>query len=181
MDPEKGPVKLTQAQVAAQRAAAKVIPRSQTPVSGGSDDDDPNGSEFVWSQTKNCMRRNKHYRKAATDASKTSVPPPVTVPTSQPAPVSVPADPPSPKGKKPVTKAAAPQKAPAVQKLVPEAKASKPVKGQESPEAKASKPIVDHQPMVTRGRAASRAGGLRSVGGSGQTGTCVASGNPPKT
>jgi hypothetical protein len=42
MDPKKGPVMLTQAQVAAQKAAAKALPRSQTPVSGSSDDDDPN-------------------------------------------------------------------------------------------------------------------------------------------
>jgi hypothetical protein len=175
MDLEKGPVKLTQAQVAVEQAAAKTIPSSQTPVSGSSDDDDPKGSEYVWSQTKGCMRKNKNYKKAATDASKTCVPLPVAVQTSQPAPVSVPADPPSPKGKRPVTKAAASQKASAVQKPVPVAKASKPVKGQESPEARASKP------METRGRTASRAGSLRSVGGSWQTGTCVASGNPPKT
>jgi hypothetical protein len=180
IDPQKGPVKLTQAQVAAQKAAARALPRSQTPVSGSSDDDDPSGPEFVWSQTKSCMRKNKHFRKSATADPKTSVPPPVDVPRSQPvpavsSPVSAPADPPSPKGKKPVTKAAASQKAPAAQKPVPEARASKPVKGQESPEAKASKP------MKTRRQAASRAGGLRSVGGSGLTGTCVASGNPPKT
>jgi hypothetical protein len=48
-------------------------------------------------------------------------------------------------------------------KPVPEAKASKPAKGQESPETKASKP-------TTKQKTASRAGGLRSVGGSGQTG-----------
>jgi hypothetical protein len=35
-------------------------------------------------------------------------------------------------------------------------------------------------PMNTRGKA-SRAGGLRQVGGSGQTDTCVANGNPSKT
>jgi hypothetical protein len=49
-----------------------------------------------------------------------------------------------------------------------------PVKGQESPVAKAT------HPMVTRQRA-SGAGGLRSGGGSGQTDTCVAQGNPSKT
>jgi hypothetical protein len=53
----------------------------------------------------------------------------------------------------------------------------RPVKGQESPEAKAS------HPMATRSRAqeASRAGGLRPGGGSGQMNTCVAKGNPSKT
>jgi hypothetical protein len=49
-----------------------------------------------------------------------------------------------------------------------------PVKGQESPEAKAS------HPMETR-RQASRAGGSRPGGGSGQKDTCVAQGNPSKT
>jgi hypothetical protein len=45
MDPSKGPVKLSQAQVAAQKAAAqaqkelRVPPRSQSPVVGSSDDD----------------------------------------------------------------------------------------------------------------------------------------------
>jgi hypothetical protein len=48
---------------------------------------------------------------------------------------------------------------------------------------KASSSTADEEathPMVARQKA-SRAGGLRSVAGSGQTGTCVASGNPPKT
>jgi hypothetical protein len=175
MDPEKGPVKLAQAQAAAQRAAAKAPPRPQTPSSGSSDDDDPNGSGYVWSQTKSCMRKNKHFRNAATDATKTSGSPPVDVPKPVPAvsaPMSVPAD--SVKGKKPVMKAAASQKAP-VGQPISEAKASKPVKGQESPETKVSKP------METRRRTASRAGGLRSGGGSGKTDTCVAQGNPSKT
>jgi hypothetical protein len=70
-------------------------------------------------------------------------------------------------------KAAAPQKAPVEPKPVPETKASTPKKGQESPEAKAS------HPMRTRQRA-SGAGGLRSGGGSGQTGTCVARATLPK-
>jgi hypothetical protein len=48
-------------------------------------------------------------------------------------------------------------------------------KGQESPVAKAT------HPMATRTRSASGAGGLRPGSGSGQTDTCVASGNPFKT
>jgi hypothetical protein len=81
----------------------------------------------------------------------------------------------TPEAKSP-KKAAAPQQAPAEPKPKPvsEAKASKPVKGQESPETKVS------HPMETR-QHASRAGGLRSGGGSGQTDTCVAQGNPSKT
>jgi hypothetical protein len=77
MDPNQGPMKLTPAQVAAQKAAAQALkslrtpPRSQSPVRGSSDEDDPTGSEWRWSQTKGCMRRNKFFRqKAATDHSK---------------------------------------------------------------------------------------------------------------
>jgi hypothetical protein len=103
MDPKKGPIMLTPAQVAAQKAAAAATapPRSKTPDSPppcsqtsapGSSDDDPNGPEHVWSQTKGCLRRNKNYRKAATDDSKISVPAPVSVPepTRQPTPLTSP-------------------------------------------------------------------------------------------
>jgi hypothetical protein len=50
MDPKKGPVMLSQAQVAAQKAAAqmlKVPRRSQSPIGGSSDEDDPNAPEFI--------------------------------------------------------------------------------------------------------------------------------------
>jgi hypothetical protein len=167
--------KMTQAQVAAQKAAAqaqkKIPPDSQSPVGGSSDDDDPaRADEWIWSQTKGCMRRNKFYKAPTATASPekvTSSPSPksslasIKVPHRPPTPVNIPTDPPSPKSRKPTKKAAASQKAPAVQKPVLEAKAS--------------------NPMETRRQAASRAGGLRSVGSSGQAGTCVASGNPPKT
>jgi hypothetical protein len=69
MDPKKGPVMLSQAQVAAQKAAAQMLkslkapPSSHSPISGNSDEDDPNAPEFVWSQTKSCMRPNKYFRK----------------------------------------------------------------------------------------------------------------------
>jgi hypothetical protein len=43
--------KITQEQAAAQKAAAKAPPRSQTPV-GSSDDDDPNGPDSIWSQSR---------------------------------------------------------------------------------------------------------------------------------
>jgi hypothetical protein len=67
IDPSKGPIKLSTSQVAAQKAAyqalksSKVPPRSQSPANGSSDEDDPNGSEYKWSQTKSCMRKNKHW------------------------------------------------------------------------------------------------------------------------
>jgi hypothetical protein len=150
MDPEKGPVKLTQAQVAAQKAAAKALPLSQTPVSGSSDEDEPSGSEYVWSQTKGCMRKNKNYRKAATVDSKTSVLPPA--PIRLPTPVNSDTEDQGDMtedqkrcargGKKRSQKAS-----------------TQPTKGQESP-----------KPMETRGQAASRAGGLRGAVGSGSTG-----------
>jgi hypothetical protein len=67
------------------------------------------------------------------------------------------------------------QKALPAPEPIPEAKASKPMKGQESPVAKAT------HPMAIRRQEASRARGLRSGGGSGQTDTRVAKGNPSKT
>jgi hypothetical protein len=169
MDPEKGPMKLTQAQAAAQKAAAQAmkiamtLPRSQTPVSNSSDDDEPTGPEWIWSQTRGCMRRNKHFPKAAASAPQkieTRPPPAISVPDLKA--TAVPPRPPTPKASPVIpvkSKAAASQKAPA----------GKPVT-----EAKAS------HPMETR-KTASRAGGLRPVGGSGQTGTCVAQGNHLKT
>jgi hypothetical protein len=62
MDPRQGPVKISAHEAARQRAAsqalktAKVPPRSQLPMYGSSDEDDPTGSEWIWSQTKGCMR-----------------------------------------------------------------------------------------------------------------------------
>jgi hypothetical protein len=152
MDPEKGREKLTQAQVAAQKAAAQAIQRSQTPVSGSSDDDDPNGSEYIWSQTKGCMRKNKHYRKAVTGDSKANVSVPVPEPTRQPTPVN--------SHTEDQEYMSEDQKRCARSDKRRRQKAStKPKKGQESP-----------KPMETRGQAASRAGGLRGVVGSGSTG-----------
>jgi hypothetical protein len=79
MDPTKGPVMLSHRQVAAQKAAAamfaqkaamealaqqqafqKAPPRSQTPVDGSSDDDDPNGADLIWSHSRHYWRPNKN-------------------------------------------------------------------------------------------------------------------------
>jgi hypothetical protein len=74
MDPNLGPQKLSPAQVAAQKAAAQepkarnVPPRSQSPIGGSSDEDEPTGSEWIWSQTKGCMRGNKSFRDRASTA-----------------------------------------------------------------------------------------------------------------
>jgi hypothetical protein len=70
MDPEKGPVKLTQAQVAAQKAAAKAMKASKAPpVHNSSDDDDLSRPEWIWSTSQGQMRRNKAWvRKLASEA-----------------------------------------------------------------------------------------------------------------
>jgi hypothetical protein len=68
MDPKKGPIKISQQEAARKMRAAqalKVPPRSQSPIGGSSDDDDPSSSEWIWSQTKGCARRNKHFRAPA--------------------------------------------------------------------------------------------------------------------
>jgi hypothetical protein len=66
--------RMTQAQVAAQKAAAqaqkRVPPHSQSPVGGSSDDDDPaKADEMIWLQTNGCLRRNKFYKAPAAPAS----------------------------------------------------------------------------------------------------------------
>jgi hypothetical protein len=44
-------------------ALAKLRHKRRTPTVGGSsDEDEPTGSEWIWSQTKGCMRRNKFFR-----------------------------------------------------------------------------------------------------------------------
>jgi hypothetical protein len=78
MDPKKGPLKLTQTQVAVQKAAAamqkemseaallvKDLPRSQSPGPGSSDDDDPNGPDMFWSPSKGCMPPNKNKKRSS--------------------------------------------------------------------------------------------------------------------
>jgi hypothetical protein len=183
MDPKNGPVKLTQNQVTVQKAAAHILkasPRPQQPVRGSSDDDEPTGSEWIWSQTKGCMRRNKFFRqKAATEDSKAidtksvsmppasnpAVPRPST-PTGSTSPVAtvnVPMDtlPDLSKGKK--------GRASTAKKGAGKKAANRP-----------AEPEATHQ-MTTR-QTASRAGGLRpGVGGSGQKDTRVASSHPSKT
>jgi hypothetical protein len=71
MDPEKGPVKLTQAQASLQRAAApslkaqkiSQVPRVESPLpTGSSDDDGPDSPQVVGSSSKSIFRRNKNWR-----------------------------------------------------------------------------------------------------------------------
>jgi hypothetical protein len=68
MDPKNGPVKLSQSQVATQKAAAHALkaqkspPRSQSPLeTGSSDDDDPSGSQMIWSSSKGIFRKDKRW------------------------------------------------------------------------------------------------------------------------
>jgi hypothetical protein len=210
MDPEKGPIKLSQTQAAVQKAAAHAqksqmiskIPRVESPMpTGSSDDDDPDSPKTVWSQSRSVFRPNKNWR----DPNALALPAPE--PERKPTPVSSDTEDQSEmtEGQKryarsakkkagvdksvtrsravtgstppPMSfpKAMASQRAPADIPTKGQQAPKPPVKGQESPEAKAS-----HQ-MATRRQEASRAGGLRSGGGSGQTDTCVSSRNPSKT
>jgi hypothetical protein len=85
MDPRQGPVKISAHEAARQRAASQASKTAKTqepdprqsPVCGSSDDDDPAGSEWIWSQTKGCMRENKHCRPSAptADTIETNTPP----------------------------------------------------------------------------------------------------------
>jgi hypothetical protein len=197
MDPTKGPVMLSARQVAAQKAAAaamaqlhasqaaasqrqapeKAPPRSQTPVNDSSDDDGPNGKDLVWSQSRHYWRPNKNKKPAAAVPARVSLPMSEPEPARQPTRLTYPAnsdDEGMSEDQRRMVNLGKKMSKKGSKKPVPEAKASTPRKGQESPETKVS------HPMETRQRA-SGAGSLRSGGGSGQTGTCVASGNPPKT
>jgi hypothetical protein len=203
MDPSKGPIKLSPSQVAAQKAAAKALknskvpPRSQSPANGSSDEDDPNGSEYIWSSSKGYFRKNKHWKGATV----TSVP---ALPASEPHKAL-----PAPELK--ALPAPKPQKAPPAPELKmlpapePAPRTPTPINSDEddlSEDQKRAvalgkrmskkgttqgtsrtKPTTEAQashPMATR-KTASRAGGLRSGGGLGQTDTCVVAYNPSKT
>jgi hypothetical protein len=219
MDPNQGPLKLTQHEAARQRAAAqtlkaheaqKVPPRSQSPVGGSSDDDDPTGSEWIWSQTKGCMRRNKFFRDRAPTVEPKKETPPTEAKMEKPpafnpfiprsstpvekAPVSSKAE------SKPVPRASTPVESVPAQQVgsmnVPADTLPNLKKGKKSsvpaPKKGAGKKAADRpaepeatHPMTTR--AASRAGSLRPrrdtshLGGSGQKDTRVASSHPSKT
>jgi hypothetical protein len=75
MDPKKGPIMLSARKVAKQRAIAAAVaqkaadearipPRPQTPADGSSDDDDPNGADLIWSQSRRYYRQNKNKPKS---------------------------------------------------------------------------------------------------------------------
>jgi hypothetical protein len=183
MDPLKGPVVLTQSQIAAQKAPAQALktskspPRSQSPMpTGSSDDDEPESPQYIWSTSRGIFRKNKRWvgPNAGSESRKDDKPAtrsravadsPSPAPARQPTRVTSDTEDHEEMtkdqkrlarlGKK---KAAASQRAPA---------------GSPTKEPKAS------HPMATRTQEANRAGGLRGVVGSGSNGdTCVAQGNP---
>jgi hypothetical protein len=130
---------------------------------GSSDDDTLDRPEYIWSVSKGVNRRNKAWvRRLADSALALPAPEPERKSTPLTSPVNSDDEGMSEDQRRQIEKAKKMARK-SVPKPVPEAKASTLRKGQESPETKVS------TPMVTRQRA-SRAGGLRGVVGSGQTG-----------
>jgi hypothetical protein len=179
MDPKAGPRKLTPAESAYQLAAAVArkeqmilsAPRVESPqpgevpevvdthvnmlLSGGSsDDDDLSRPEHIWSQTLGRVRKNKAWTGKLADAALAL---PAPEPERQPRPMSSDTE----------DQAGQTEDQKRCSRL-----------GKKKAAASPRAPAGSH-PMVTR--EARRAGSLRSGGGSGQTDTRVASGNPSKT
>jgi hypothetical protein len=75
--------KMTEEQAQAQRAKSKIPPRSQTPVDGSSDDDDPKGPDQIWSQSKHYCRRNTNKPVPAAPAPVPMSMPPKPVPEAK--------------------------------------------------------------------------------------------------
>jgi hypothetical protein len=146
------------------------ISRSQTPVTGSSDDDDPNGPGTIWSPSRGIFRQNKNRKVPA--APQKALPGPEMKALLAPEPMK--ALPAPTKGENVTQKKSVPPPQP-VSAPKPKGTAQRTSRPKPTTEAQASKP------METRKQAASRAGSLRSGGGSGQTDTCVAQGNPSKT
>jgi hypothetical protein len=165
MDPTAGPLRLSEAEAASQRFFAK-----SSRAAGPTDAQQLPEPPVLKGGVDELVAR---LRDVINSVSSSRTPTPVTSDTEDQDEMSEDQKRLARHGKK---KAAASTRAPADR---PEgAKAPTPtkgqVKGQESPVAKAT------HPMQTRQRA-SGAGGLRPGGGSGQTETCVASGDPSKT
>jgi hypothetical protein len=160
MDPKKGAIKLTKRQVAAQKAAA-VASRPPAPEPGPEPQPTPKSSDTEHkSLVEGAKKRLAVPQSPSADGQEGK-------PATRSRAVAGPSTGKKASGKKASTRTADPTQPTG-------AKAPPPTKGQESPETKVS------TPMVTRNQA-SRAGGLRPGGGSGQTDTCVAQGNPSKT
>jgi hypothetical protein len=205
MDPKLGPKVLSAQEAARLRATANALNRSQS--SGFSTSTSDVSSEFGNSiissrvpspqpsrqstpansgddegMTEDLKRAVAHAKRCSiksvprcTSAPGTKLPPkkkPEEVVTSSTRSRAIP-DPTPPAQASDPKKAVAPPRAPADQPKG--AKAPLPKKGQESPGTKVPTPR-----MQTRSQQ-SGAGGLRPGGGSGQTDTCVAHGNPSKT
>jgi hypothetical protein len=176
MDPTKGPIKLTQAQVAAQKAAAQALkaskspPRSQSPMpTGSSDDDDPESPQYIWSSSKGIFQRNKHWA-GLKDINVPDLP----APESQKA---LPA--PEPRHPTPVSsdKEDQPEMTEDQKRLARFGK-KKAAASQRAPAGFPTQEAQASYPMATRRREASRAGGLRPGGGLRQMDTRVELFNP---
>jgi hypothetical protein len=184
MDPSKGPIKWTPSQVAAQKAsyqahkALKSPPRSQSPDNGSSDEDDPYGSEYKWSQTKSCMRKNKHWK----GPSATSVPAPPAPEPQKALPAPELKALPAPEPRTPTALNSDDEELSEDQKRLVAFGKKMSRKGTAQGTSR-TKPTTEAQAshlMATR-KTASRTGSLRPGGCLGQTDTCVVHYNPSKT
>jgi hypothetical protein len=194
--------RLTAEQAVAQRAASspstpastpREPPRSQSPAISSSDDDDLSQSEWIWSQTKGCVRKNKAWvKRIAESALALPAPEPqkaLPAPDLKALPAPDPKELKAPSAPEPKQRIPTPVNSDDEGNLSEDQKrhlatAKKMSKRSTAQSTSRLKPVTEAQaaqPMETRRQAASRAGGLRPGGGSGQTGTCVAQGNPSKT
>jgi hypothetical protein len=152
---------------------------SDSESSASSDDDDLSMPEWIRSRSKGTMRKNKAWIQRLAQSA-LALPPTEPEPKRQPTPLTSPANS-DDEGVSEDQRRMANKAKRMAQKGTPKGTAQGTGRKNPTEEAKASHPMVDHHPVVTRRQEASRAGGLRSGGGSGKTDTRVASGNPSKT
>jgi hypothetical protein len=193
VDPKLGPTVLSRTEVARQLTAARVLKaQAMSAQSSCSESDNPDGFDMRYSHSHQTFVKNAAKDISDSDIGNSIISSPEPSQPEDQDPhqklvkdakkrLSVPRSPSAenlttPKKGKSATRSravAGPQTS-GKKASTGTANAPQPVKGQESPVAKA------RHPMETR-RRASGAGGLRPGGGSGQTDTCVANGNPSKT
>jgi hypothetical protein len=168
---------LSPSQVAAQKAAAqalkrqKVPPRSQSPVGGSSDNDDPSrANEWISSQTKGCLRRNKFFKGVTSSVPALPAPEPQK---ALPAPELLALPGPEPRIPTPVNSDDEEVSEEQKRMIARGKKMARRGTAQGRSSPKPTEGAKALHPMATR-KTASRAGSLRSGGGSGQTDTCVA-------
>jgi hypothetical protein len=162
MDPEKGQVKLSQSQIAAQKAAAQAPAAQSTPSRFSAPDTRLVPAVAAIGPTSKGDRGNP-IEGCSPDlhASRLS-----TAPLGLPAPERQPT---------PLSSDTEDQ----ANQTEDQKRCSR--TGKEKAAAASQRAPAGSHPMATRTQEASRAGSLRSGGGSGKTDTCVAGGNPSKT